>query len=180
MDDNYYLSHGPLHEYNRMPSETNSNSSNYLSYSLPQFPTEKLPKKVHGIVRQSQQHHRMKTSSSKTKTQITEKEAKEAIMRGLITETNDIDVTKLSGKSKFLFLIIYIYMNLLLYKLSSGTSTLSQQGRRFGADVKPPCKKKHCVFNCLQLFVFYLDSYIALITLAIESSKDGKMTLNGM
>jgi MFS-type transporter involved in bile tolerance (Atg22 family) len=25
----------------------------------------------------------------------------------------------------------------------------------------------------------YLDSYIALITLAIESSKDGKMTLNG-
>lgn len=29
------------------------------------------------------------------------------------------------------------------------------------------------------MFYFYLDSYIALITLAIESSKDGKMTLNG-
>ncbi|CAF4487849.1 unnamed protein product, partial [Didymodactylos carnosus] len=39
------------------------------------------------------------------------------------------------------------------------TSTLSQQGRRF-AEVKPPY------------------SYIALITLAIESSKNGMMTLN--
>ena len=41
----------------------------------------------------------------------------------------------------------------------SGTSTLSQQKRRF-ADVKPPY------------------SYIALITMALESSSAGMMTLN--
>ncbi|CAF4686679.1 unnamed protein product, partial [Rotaria magnacalcarata] len=46
------------------------------------------------------------------------------------------------------------------YSIELGISTLSQQGRRFGVDVKPPY------------------SYIALITLAIENSKDGKMTLN--
>ncbi|CAF1599461.1 unnamed protein product [Rotaria magnacalcarata] len=131
MNDNYYLSHGPLHEHNRLLPEPASSSTNYLSYSLPEFHIEKTTKKING------KHHRMKIGSSKTKTQITEKEAKEAIMNGLVTETNDIDVSKLSG-----------------------ISTLSQQGRRFGVDVKPPY------------------SYIALITLAIENSKDGKMTLN--
>ncbi|CAF2324743.1 unnamed protein product [Rotaria sp. Silwood2] len=135
MNDDYYLSHGPLHEHNRIIPEITSSSPNYLSYSLPEFHTEKTQKKSNG--KSKQQHHRSKTNLSKIKTQITEKEAKEAIMRGLVTETDDIDITKLSG-----------------------TSTLSQQGRRFGADVKPPY------------------SYIALITLAIESSKDGKMTLN--
>ncbi|CAF0871550.1 unnamed protein product [Adineta steineri] len=141
MDNDYYISHGSLHEQNRMISETISSSSDYLSYSLPEFHTEKTPKKLNGKLKQQQQqqqqHHRIKTGLSKSKTQITEKEAKDAIMRGLVTETDDIDLTKLSG-----------------------ISTLSQQGRRFGAAVKPPY------------------SYIALITLAIESSKDGKMTLN--
>ena len=65
-----------------------------------------------------------------------------------------------------------------------GTSTLSQQGRRFAADVKPPCKRARAIFSLSVLVEksvsFDLsDSYIALITLAIESSKDGKMTLNG-
>jgi len=100
MDDDYYLPHGPLHEHNRMISETASSSSDYLSYSLPEFHTEKTPKKNNGKIRQ-QQHHRSKTCLSKTKTQITEKEAKDAIMKGLVTETDDIDITKLSGKYKF-------------------------------------------------------------------------------
>jgi hypothetical protein len=119
MDDDYYLLHGPLHEHNRMISEMASSSSNYLSHSLPEFHTEKTPKKNNGKLRQ-QHHHRSKTCFSKTKTQITEKDAKEAIINGLVTETNNVDITKLSG-----------------------TSTLSQQGRRFGAAVKPPCKKKN-------------------------------------
>ena len=100
MDDDYYLPHGPLHEHNRMISETAASSSDYLSYSLPEFHTEKTPKKNNGKFKQ--QHHRAKTSSSKTKTQITEKEAKDAIMRGLVTDTNDIDVTKLSGIDQLL------------------------------------------------------------------------------
>ncbi|CAF0732611.1 unnamed protein product [Didymodactylos carnosus] len=79
---------------------------------------------------------RQDENRSKTKTQITERDAKEAITKGLVTEIDNIDVTQLSG-----------------------TSTLSQQGRRF-SEVKPPY------------------SYIALITLAIESSKNGMMTLN--
>jgi hypothetical protein len=110
MDDDYYLPHGPLHEHNRMVSEIASSSSDYLSYSLPDFHTEKTPKKTNG---KSKQHHRAKTCLSKTKTQITEKEAKDAIMRGLITDTDDIDITKLSGKDK----VIYILINSIKYNL---------------------------------------------------------------
>jgi hypothetical protein len=101
MDDDYYLpTHGPLHEHNRMMPEPATSSSDYLSYSLSEFHTEKTPKKTNG--KSKQQHHRSKTCSSKSKTQITEKEAKDAIMRGLVTDTDDIDITKLSGKTKFL------------------------------------------------------------------------------
>jgi hypothetical protein len=98
MDDNYYLPHGPLHEHNRMVSEMGSTSSDYLSYSLPEFHTGRTPKK--NTCKLKQQHHRTKTCFSKSKTQITEKEAKDAIMGGLVTETNDIDITKLSGRVK--------------------------------------------------------------------------------
>jgi hypothetical protein len=104
MHDDYYLPHGPLHEHNRMVSEAASSSSDYLSYSLPEFQTEKTPKKNNGKFKQ--QHHRGKTSLAKTKTQVTEKEAKEAIMRGLVTETDDIDVTKLSGKNSYSYILI--------------------------------------------------------------------------
>ena len=100
MDEDYYLPHGPLHEHNRMISEAASSSTDYLSYSLPEFHTEKTPKKTNG--KSKQQHHRAKTCFSKTKSQITEKEAKHAIMSGLVTETNDIDISKLSGKDKSL------------------------------------------------------------------------------
>jgi hypothetical protein len=105
MHDDYYLPHGPLHEHNRMVSEAASSSSDYLSYSLPEFQTEKTPKKNNGKFKQ-QHHHRGKTSLAKTKTQVTEKEAKEAIMRGLVTETDDIDVTKLSGKNSYSYILI--------------------------------------------------------------------------
>jgi len=105
MDDDYYLPHGPLHEHNRMIPDIASSSSDYLSYSLPEFHTEKTPKKTNGSKSKSQ-HYRAKCSLSKTKTQITEKEAKEAIMKGLVTETNDIDITKLSGKDKYIHLLI--------------------------------------------------------------------------
>ena len=70
------------------------------------------------------------------KSQISEKEAKDAIQKGLVTEVDNIDIAYLSG-----------------------TSTLSQQKRRF-SEVKPPY------------------SYIALITMALESSPVGMMTLN--
>lgn len=73
---------------------------------------------------------------NRLKSHISESEAKEAIEKGLVTEIETIDVTNMSG-----------------------TSTLSQQKRRF-AEVKPPY------------------SYIALITMAIESSPNGMMTLN--
>lgn len=107
MDDEYYLPHGPLHEqHNRMVPEMATSSSEYLSYSLMEYPSEKIGRK--NLTKFKQQHHRSRTCSSKSKTQITEREAKEAIMRGLVTETNDIDVTKLSGKTNALYLIILI------------------------------------------------------------------------
>ena len=102
MDDDYYLPHGPLHEHNRMIPEMATTSSDYLSYSLPDFHTEKTPRKNHG----KSKHHRSRTSLSKTKTQITEKEAKDAIMRGLVTDTDDVDVTKLSGRMENLLIPI--------------------------------------------------------------------------
>lgn len=74
--------------------------------------------------------------SSRLKSQISEIEAKDAIQKGLVTELDSVDPNAFSG-----------------------TSTLSQQKRRF-AEVKPPY------------------SYIALITMAIESSPVGMMTLN--
>lgn len=79
---------------------------------------------------------RFKKDKTRIKSQITEREAKEAIQRGLVTELPQVDPSSFSG-----------------------TSTLSQQKRRF-AEVKPPY------------------SYIALITMALESSQTGMMTLN--
>ncbi len=74
--------------------------------------------------------------ANRIKSQISEKEAKDAIQNGLVTEVDNVDVARLSG-----------------------ISTLSQQKRRF-SEVKPPY------------------SYIALITMALESSSAGMMTLN--
>lgn len=82
------------------------------------------------------QHNHKSSSSSRLKSHISEHEAKEAIEKGLVTEIDTIDMAHFSG-----------------------TSTISQQKRRF-AEVKPPY------------------SYIALITMAIESSPTGMMTLN--
>ena len=84
----------------------------------------------------NKQHHHKSSSSSRLKSHISEHEAKEAIEKGLVTEIDTIDMAHFSG-----------------------TSTISQQKRRF-AEVKPPY------------------SYIALITMAIESSPTGMMTLN--
>lgn len=84
-------------------------------------------------------HHpkkKFKKEKNRLKSQISETEAKEAIEKGLVTEIEHVDLTHFSG-----------------------TSTISQQKRRF-AEVKPPY------------------SYIALITMAIESSPSGMMTLN--
>ena len=75
-------------------------------------------------------------AGSRAKSQASEVAAKEAIQKGLVTELDSVDTNRLSG-----------------------TSTLSQQKRRF-AEVKPPY------------------SYIALITMAIEHSPLGMMTLN--
>ena len=75
-------------------------------------------------------------AGSRAKSQASEVAAKEAIQKGLVTELDSLDANRFSG-----------------------TSTLSQQKRRF-AEVKPPY------------------SYIALITMAIEHSQLGMMTLN--
>jgi hypothetical protein len=90
---------------------------------------------------QNMQQHSKKAKTSKKESRrirshISETEAKEAIEKGLVTEIDHVDMARFSG-----------------------TSTLSQQKRRF-AEVKPPY------------------SYIALITMAIESSTNGMMTLN--
>ena len=79
---------------------------------------------------------RSKKDKNRQKSQISELEAKDAIQKGLVTELESVDMANFSG-----------------------TSTLSQQKRRF-AEVKPPY------------------SYIALITMASESSPAGMMTLN--
>lgn len=79
---------------------------------------------------------RAKKEKPRLKSHISESEAKEAIEKGLVTEVDHVDLSHFSG-----------------------TSTISQQKRRF-AEVKPPY------------------SYIALITMAIESSPHGMMTLN--
>lgn len=101
MEENYYLSTGPLHEHNRLlPAEMPTSSSDYLSYSLTDYPTEKIGRKI--SMKSKQQHHRSRGLTSKSKTQITEREAKEAIMRGLVTDTDDVDVSKLSGKPTIL------------------------------------------------------------------------------
>lgn len=100
MHEEYYLPHAPLHEHNRLVPEMATSSSEYLSYSFGEYPSEKIGRK--NLNKFKQQHHRSRTSSSKSKSQITERDAKEAIMRGLVTETDDIDVTKLSGKTNVL------------------------------------------------------------------------------
>jgi hypothetical protein len=84
----------------------------------------------------SRKRNGKKDKVHRIKSQISEKEAKDAIQKGLVTEVDNIDISYLSG-----------------------TSTLSQQKRRF-SEVKPPY------------------SYIALITMALESSPAGMMTLN--
>jgi hypothetical protein len=102
---------------------------------------DQVPEPVNSSLSQSEEKSDTKKRdnrqrANRIKSQISEKEAKSAIENGLVTELDHIDVTKLSG-----------------------TSTLSQQKRRF-YHVKPPY------------------SYIALITMALESSTAGMMTLN--
>lgn len=96
INENYYLPSGPLHEHNRIMTSTMSSTPSYLSYeALPDYSYDKPIRKPSTKSRSEQSKKRNMTS--KNKTQITEREAKEAIMRGLVTETDDIDVTKLSG-----------------------------------------------------------------------------------
>lgn len=99
MDTDYYLSQGPLHERN---NQILPDSSDYLSYPSSEYHSDKFSKKVHS--KSKAIHHRSRpknSSSSKTKTHITEKDAQDAIMRGLVTETNDIDISKLSGNDRY-------------------------------------------------------------------------------
>lgn len=114
-------------------SETNQVTQQY-DYSSA---SKKKSNNKHGQSNSKQTAATTSTASSRLKSHISEHEAKEAIEKGLVTELDTvIDLAHLSG-----------------------TSTLSQQKRRF-AEVKPPY------------------SYIALITMAIESSSTGMMTLN--
>lgn len=115
-----------------------SSSSNYSGGSL-----KKKQQSTNGMSSKHQQQHHQQQSqqqqrekAARLKSHISELEAKEAIEKGLVTELDSVDLAHMSG-----------------------TSTLSQQKRRF-AEVKPPY------------------SYIALITMAIESSPNGMMTLN--
>ena len=102
MNNNYYIPSGPLHEHNRLLSSPISSSSDYIIYDTltADYHTEKSTKKTLTKSKHHQQQYqnRGKTLNSKSKTQITEREAKEAIIKGLVTETEDVDVTKLSGK----------------------------------------------------------------------------------
>jgi hypothetical protein len=133
--------------FNQMPPSVNSfnfgqlnaHQLQSLQFSA-QHDQHMLPQQQqHQQQLQNMQHKRQKTSkkeSRRIRSHISESEAKEAIEKGLVTEIDHVDMARFSG-----------------------TSTLSQQKRRF-AEVKPPY------------------SYIALITMAIESSANGMMTLN--
>lgn len=121
----------PQFDYQNQQTPAASSTPNLVSNSANNT-TKKSKSSSH-----NKQHHTHKSSSSsRLKSHISEHEAKEAIEKGLVTEIDTIDMAHFSG-----------------------TSTISQQKRRF-AEVKPPY------------------SYIALITMAIESSPTGMMTLN--
>jgi len=100
MDADYYFSQGPLHERN---NQILPDSTEYLSYSTSpsDYHADKFSKKIHNKSKALHHRSRPKNSSSKIKTHITEKDAQEAIMRGLVTETNDIDISKLSGNDRY-------------------------------------------------------------------------------
>ena len=115
----------------RVSSVAYSNSNSSESGKLDMTELNKINKTDCTIKKKSKRDrlNRLKSITS-------EEDVKEAIQKGLVTEIDHVDPSKFSG-----------------------TSTLSQQKRRF-AEVKPPY------------------SYIALITMAIESSPVGMMTLN--
>ena len=113
------------------------NHQNCYKYSTDQILSQTSPNELVSQTTTSypSKKRSKKDRSNRLKSHITETDAKEAVKNGLVTELE----TELGQ--------------------FSGTSTLSQQKRRF-AEVKPPY------------------SYIALITMAIESSPVGMMTLN--